>query len=417
MENVPAKSPISLTGSSSSLKPNIDTFLSLMNDRFSETMRFNELSGRAEIWDDDKEAWMPWTDTHDAGLRWHFQSVDGLNHKENLVDAFRLFCSQHQVNPLLNLLDSLEWDGKPRITQFLHKVLKTDDTPYTREVSRLIFAGGIHRAYNPGCKFDDMPVLIGEKQGEGKTTLVRWLAMEDEYFREVTDMAGREGIETLSGAWICEVGELLAMTRVKEAEAVKSYITRQEDTYRAPYDRHPQTKPRRCIFIGTTNNAQFLSDKTGNRRFYPVRCHCTGYDLFNNKAEIKEYIRQCWAEARTLYERDELPPYADRDLLPEIRDEQERAMEDDYRIGMIRSYMDRKAIDSRVCVIELWYEALHQDSKSKPTRKDSIEIMQIASRIPGWERAERPYRTDSYGLQKVLVKKFTALEKPPDCPF
>lgn len=416
MENVPAKSPFSLTGISGAPKPTIDTFLTLLNERFGETIRFNALSGRAEVLDDNDQHWLPWTDTHDAGLRWHFQSTDGLAHKENLADAFRLFLDQHKVNPLTDLIDSLQWDGTPRISMFLTRVMKAEDSPYIREVSRLIFAGGIHRAYNPGCKFDDMPVLIGEKQGEGKTTVVRWLAMEDDYFREVTDMSGREGIETLSGAWICEVGELLAMTRVKEAEAVKSYITRQEDTYRAPYDRHPQTKPRRCIFIGTTNNAQFLSDKTGNRRFYPVRCHCTGYDLFNRKAEIKEYIRQCWAEAKALYMEDKLPPYANRDLQSSIREEQERAMEDDYRIGMIRSYMDGKPNESTVSVIELWFKALLQDGKSRPTRKDSIEIMQIASRVPGWERSEKPKRTE-YGLQKVLTKSFSVVEKPPDCPF
>ena len=415
MENVPVKSTFSLTADMKPPKPTIDTFLTLLEETFGDAIRFNALSGRAEVFDDEKDAWIPWTDTHDATLRWHFQ-CRGLAHKENLLDAFRIFLSQHQTNPLTELLDSLEWDGKPRVSNFLHKVLKADDTPYIREVSRLIFAGGIHRAYNPGCKFDDMPVLIGEKQGEGKTTLVRWLAMEDDYFREITDMSGREGIETLSGAWICEVGELLAMTRVKESEAVKSYITRQEDTYRAPYDRHPQTKPRRCIFIGTTNNAQFLSDKTGNRRFYPVYCHCTGYDLFNGKDEIKAYIRQCWAEARSLYVKNALPPYANRDLLDDIREEQERAMEDDYRIGMIRSYMDRKGTGSAVSVIELWFQALNQDSKSRPARKDSIEIMQIASRVPGWERAEKPKRTE-YGLQKVLVKQFDAVEKPEDCPF
>lgn len=415
MEN-DVKSAFKLTGDMAPPKPTIDTFISLMADDFEDSIRFNSLAGRAEVLDDNDHTWKPWTDTHDSALRWHFQRR-GLSHRENLQDAFRIYLENHQVNPLTDLLDSLKWDGTPRIASFLTNVLKADDTPYTREVSRLIFAGGIHRAYNPGCKFDDMPVLIGEKQGEGKTTLVRWLAMEDDFFREVTDMSGREGIETLSGAWICEVGELLAMTRVKEAEAVKSYITRREDTYRAPYDRHPQTKPRRCIFIGTTNNAQFLSDKTGNRRFYPVRCHCTGYDLFNNQEQIKQYIRQCWAEARALYLENKLPPYADRDLLPEIREMQESAMEDDYRIGMIRSYMDRKTPGSMVCVIELWDKALNLESKGKPARKDSIEIMQIASRVPGWERAERPVRMVDYGLQKVLVKKFTVLDKPEDCPF
>ena len=417
MDTVHGQPDTKLTNPPPALKPSIDTFLTLLHQRFADTIRFNELSGRAESFKASTGRWIPWTDADDSTLRWYFQSMDGLSNKENLADAFRIYCAQRTVNPLTDLLNSLEWDGKPRICSFLHHVLKADDTPYTREVSRLMFAGGIHRAYNPGCKFDDMPVLIGEKQGEGKTTLVRWLAMQDEFFREVTDMSGREGIEALSGAWICEVGELLAMTRVKEAEAVKSYITRQEDTYRAPYDRHPQSKKRRCIFIGTTNNAQFLSDRTGNRRFYPIRCHCTGYDLFNNKDEIKAYIRQCWAEARTLYERDELSPYANRGLLDDICAEQENAMEDDYRVGMIRSYMDRRSVGSKVCVIELWYKALLQDDRTKPTRKDSIEIMQIAARVPGWERSKMPYRTKNYGLQKALEKIFDAKERPAGCPF
>lgn len=77
-----------------------------------------------------------------------------------------------------------------------------------------------------------MPVLIGTKQGEGKSTLVRWLALSDDYFSEVNEFEGQRGIESLEGAWICEVSELLAMTKTKEQEAVKSFLTRLNDRYR-----------------------------------------------------------------------------------------------------------------------------------------------------------------------------------------
>jgi predicted P-loop ATPase len=80
-----------------------------------------------------------------------------------------------------------------------------------------------------------VPVLIGTHQGEGKSTLVRWLAIHDKYFSEVTEMDGQRAIEQLAGAWICEIAELLAMTKAKEVESVKSYITRQRDKYRKPY--------------------------------------------------------------------------------------------------------------------------------------------------------------------------------------
>jgi predicted P-loop ATPase len=217
-------------------------------------------------------------------------------------------------------------------------------------------------------------------------------------------MSGREGIETLSGAWICEVGELLAMTRVKESEAVKSYITRQEDTYRAPYDRHPQTKPRRCIFIGTTNNPQFLTDKTGNRRFYPVKVNSDGYKLLDHEKEVREYIRQAWAEAVHLFKEDKLQPFAKKEVLEQIRAAQEAAMEADWRIGAIEQYLEdtKKKPNSTVSVIELWHNALNEPAESKPTRADSIAITQILSSIPGWVRDKKI--NTKWGPQKSFRK-------------
>ena len=95
--------------------------------------------------------------------------------------------------------------------------------------------------------------------------------MHDSYFGEATTLEGNAAVEQLDGVWICEIAEILALTRAKDQEAVKSFISRQRDKVRRPYDRYPQEYPRRCIFIGTTNDEQFLRDKTGNRRFYPVK--------------------------------------------------------------------------------------------------------------------------------------------------
>lgn len=183
-------------------------------------------------------------------------------------------------HPVREAITALRWDGKPRLEEMLIRYLGAPDTAYTREVSRLIFAGGIHRAFRPGCKFDVMPVLVGLRQGEGKSTFVRWLAMDDAFFREVTVLEGQKGSEAVEGAWICEMAELLALRRAKDAEAVKGFISRQSDSYRRPYQRHTEDVPRSCIYIGTTNRAEFLTDVTGNRRFYPITCRGEGSDLF-----------------------------------------------------------------------------------------------------------------------------------------
>ena len=322
-----------------------------------------------------------------------------------LRDALQIHFSFHQVNPLTDLLESLVWDGKPRIQTFLHDVLACDDTPYIREVSRLIFAGGIHRAFEPGCKFDEMVVLVG-KQGCGKSTTVRWLNMEDKYLRQLKVIIGKEAVEAMRGAWIVEMVELMAMTRVKEAEAVKAFITTQEDTYRAPYDRHTQTIPRRCFFIGTTNNPLFLSDRTGNRRFYPVQCNSDGYEVSSHEKEIRARISQCWAEALYLYRQGKLSPVADKSVLGLIRKEQENAMEDDWRVGAIVGYLDQMKKDPKatVSVIELWHCALNEPDEVKPGRKDSIEISQILNSIGGWVRSSSVLQT-RWGKQKVYRKE------------
>lgn len=348
-----------------------------------------------------------WTDADDSMVRWFIEKKYHFHSVQKCDDALRMLFKAREYNPVRNLVESLVWDGTPRIMGFLAKWLKCEDTPYTREVSRLIFAGGIHRLYNPGCKFDDVPVLIGTKQGEGKSTFVRWLAMSDEFFTEVSEIEGQKGMEAIEGAWICELGELLALTKAREVEAVKSFLSRQVDHYRKPYDKRPSDYKRQCIFIGTTNKEQFLVDRTGNRRFYPVKVNQLGYELFNHQEEIQADIRQCWAEAKALYDKGELAPYADRSIIDEIRTEQAKAVEDDYRVGMIEAYLENK---DEVCILEIWCKALENFS-TKPKKKESNEIGLILQNMEGWTKAKGTRRTKDFGIQKVWVR-----EKNTDLP-
>ena len=345
-----------------------------------------------------------WTDADDAEARRYIEKQYKIHSVQKCDDALRIVLKRNEYHPVRDLVSRLVWDGVPRICDFLHRWTKCEDTPYTREVSRLIFAGGIHRLYNPGCKFDDMAVLIGKRQGEGKSTLVRWLALRDEYFTECNEFEGQKGIEAIEGAWVCEVSELLAMTKAREQEAVKSYLTRLNDRYRMPFDKRVTDHPRQCVFIGTTNKEQFLSDKTGNRRFYPVVVRQSGYDLFDHEKEAREYIRQCWAEAKALYDAGKIPPFADRSLIGEIREKQNEAVEDDYRVGMIADYL---ATHTEVCIMELWKNALKMGDFSKPTKKESNEISLIMQGMDGWEKAKKVKRLGDYGPQLYWFKQAT----------
>lgn len=399
----------------------ISNFLTIMReDSFYEGVRFNELKNAPEIQtvEDGQIQCQRWTDTDTARSQEYIERTYRIYSESKHYDALRIFWAERSYHPIRDIVDTLEWDGVERCERFLIDWAKTEDSAYAREVSRLIFAGGIWRLYLPGSKFDDVPVLIGTKQGEGKSSLVRWLAIHDEYFAEIKEIEGQKAIEQLEGAWICEVAELLALTKAKEQEAVKSYITTQRDRYRRPFDRQISENPRRCIFVGTTNNEQFLKDKTGNRRFYPVIVHSDGYWLYDHEQECRDYILQCWAEARDKYRAGKMPNFARRDLLGEYRRAQDNAMEDDWRIGAIEDYLKKRSPGDLVCVRELKHKALsaNPDFPQDPTPKESQEIAVIMSRFSDeWEKVGLKY-TNDFGRQRCW-KKLGTQEDSGELPF
>lgn len=382
----------------------MDNILRIMReDPFYSNVRYNLLTNSPEIHTTGDI--LRWSDTDTAESLHFVEAKYGIYAERKHMDALRILFREREYNPIFDIVDNLEWDGVERCEEFLIQWAKVDDTPYTREVSRLIFAGGINRLYCPGCKFDDVPILIGTNQGEGKSSLVKWLAINDKYFAEVTEMDGQRSIEQLEGAWICEIAELLALTKAKEQEAVKSYITRQRDKYRKPYDRQVTEYPRRCVFVGTTNNRQFLKDKTGNRRFYPVEVHSSGYYLYEHEQECRDYIIQCWAEAAAKYKDGKMPNYADRSLLEDFKAAQDDAMEDDWRIGAIEAYLGQFSIGDVVCVRQIKREALSPSlsQPQDPTPKESQEISIMMNKFPEWKRIGLIYTSD-YGRQRCWRK-------------
>ena len=402
-------------------KNEIANYVAIMNndDRYAG-VRYNELSGRAEVHKvkDGEVKIVPWSDADEAQSMMYIESQYGLYSKDKHSAALRILFDSRSYNPIIDIVDNIEWDGQSRCEHFLHEWAKVEDSPYSREVSRLIFAGGIHRLYNPGCKFDDVPILIGTKQGEGKSSLIRFLAINDAYYGEVNLMEGQQAIEQLRGRWICEISELLALTKNKEQEAAKAYITRQVDSYRKPWDKNVSDLPRRCIMIGTTNNDAPLSDRTGARRFFPVEVHSNGYDLFDHEQECRDYILQCWAEARELYKAGKMPNFANRSLLTEIREAQENATQDDWRVGAIKLFLDKKLPGELTCVREVCHRALspNPDFPKEPTLVESKDIGAIITRLPEWERVGSR-NVALYGKQRCWRKRDDAPMPTIDDPF
>lgn len=219
----------------------------------------------------------------------------GIEPNLNLIDeALTVVALENSFHSLQDYLNSLTWDGIPRIENFFRTYYGANmPEPYLSAVSRKFFQACIMRAFEPGCDFDHVVVLAG-MQGKGKTKSIQILGGRQWTTSGLPAFKDKDSKVNIQGKWLCEFGELTVLTRSGNEEA-KDYITRNTDDFRPPYGRVSMTFPRSTVFIGTTDKVEFLSDTAGNRRFWPVVIKSLQFD------KIKRDRDQLWAEAMDNY--------------------------------------------------------------------------------------------------------------------
>jgi predicted P-loop ATPase len=212
---------------------------------------------------------------------------------ENVRDAVTQLCLEHTFHPIRQMLDALTWDGVPRVDALLAKYFGAEDTSLNQATGRIILVAAVRRVRAPGAKFDTIVVLEG-KQGTGKSTALRILAGPGNHSdNELLTLDTKAQIEAMEGVWIYEISEMSGLNR-SEVEHMKAFASRDVDRARMSYARFSEARARQTIFIGTTNEHRYLKDRTGNRRFVPVK---TGeIDL----EALRRDRDQLWAEAARL---------------------------------------------------------------------------------------------------------------------
>lgn len=368
-----------------------------------------------------------WTDVDDAGLRHYLERTYGITGKEKVLDAVALVGHRHSYNEVQEYLRSLKWDGVQRLDTLLIDYLGAEDNIYTRTVSRKAIVAAVARAMQPGCKYDNMPILVGP-QGIGKSTFLRILGRKW-YSDSLTTFEGKEASELIQGIWINEVGELAGMSR-SETSAVKQFLSRTEDIYREPYGRRTSNYPRRCVFWGTTNDSEFLRDRTGNRRFWPVEVGLQPpkKSVFE---DLEQEVDQIYAEAFMYWQMGE-PLYLTGEAAEIAKQKQEEHQESNAKEGLIREFIERPVPvgwekrdiatrrlywtaefgkyegetvpRDRVCAAEIWVECFGGDLKHF-RRTDAMEINSILATIEGWKRQSVAMRFGPYGVQKGFVRQ------------
>ena len=367
-----------------------------------------------------------WTDVDDAGFYRYMESRYGITGRDKLDAGLLIVSNDHKINDVREYLLGLSWDNVKRLDTVFIDYLGAEDNLYTRTVTRKSLAAAVARALEGGVKFDYMTILAGD-QGIGKSTLLATLG-KDWFSDSLTTFEGKEAAELIQGTWINEIGELTAMTK-QETNAVKQFLSKTHDIYRAAYGRRTEKYPRRCVFFGTSNDDEFLKDYTGNRRFWPidVGIHTPTKNVWE---DLPGEVDQIWAEAVIAYRLGE-KLYLPKDVETLAKEQQEAHRESASKEGIIREFLDKRIpknwysldlmarrqflngnlrVDDaelvprwKVCSGEIWQECLGSDIKYMK-RMDSMEINNIMRNIKGWKKDRSSKRYGLYGTQRGFYR-------------
>lgn len=362
-----------------------------------------------------------WTDDDDAALFWYLENYYKLAVQDRQDKALAIVGRQNLINDVKQYLQSLTWDGVKRVDTLLSVYLGAEDNAYTRAVMRKSLCAAVARAVSGGIKYDYMPIFTGP-QGIGKSTFLAILGKE--WFSDsLTTFEGKEAAELIQGTWINEVGELTAMTK-QETSAVKQFLSKREDIYRAAYGRRTERYPRRCVFFGTSNDSEFLKDATGNRRFWPVDVgvHPAQKSVWR---DLPGEVDQIWAEAYVYWILGE-ELFLSKEVETLAFEQQESHRESSGKEGVILEFLERpipsnwdqldlqkrrmfwqgnlKSTDGvelihreKVCAMEIWVECFNGEARYMK-RVDSVEINGILTSLKGWKRNKSKRRYGPYGI-------------------
>lgn len=374
------------------------------------------------------EGQRPWDDEDDANYANYMEQFYGIKGRDLLNQALTIVSGRHKFNNVKKYLTGLNWDGTKRLDTLLVDYLGAEDNTYTRAVIRKTLCAAVTRALHDFIKFDNMPIITGP-QGIGKSTFLRELG-KGWFSDSLTTFEGKDAAELIQGVWINEIGELTAMSK-QETNAVKQFLSKVDDIYRAPYGRRTGRYPRRCVFFGTSNESEFLKDQTGNRRFWPVDVGtCTPTKSVWD--DLPDEVDQIWAEAYTYYALGEAL-YMPKEIETLAGMMQHEHRETSSLEGLILDFLDtpvprnweylsiqqrRMFLNSnaqyegelipidKVCAAEIWVEVLNGEIKYMK-RQNSVEINSILSNIPGWEKVKTNLRCGPYGRQKGFRRMST----------
>lgn len=311
--------------------------------------------------------------------------------QETTVHAFMEVTGKKKYHPVKEYLRSLE--PVTGAMEELCDAMNLGEIGLARTFVRKWMISAVARAMNPGCKADTVIVIVGP-QGYRKSTFFDIMAgswFGDSYM----DIENKDSLLSLRHAWIYEWSELAAMQRARTRETLKAFLASRVDRLRPPYGRTVQEYPRSCVIVGTSNENDFLSDSTGNRRFWPV----TITKPIDTDA-VKRLRDAAWGEARGAYDAGENWILNAVESV-ELEDVAEGFMQENPWQDKIEAWLAKAP--TVVSVNRIIAEALNLDD----AQKTDWAVKQVSAVLKqlGWRRGRRKSRGGSRSFEWHLIRQ------------
>lgn len=373
-----------------------------------------------------------WSDDHDASVRAMIEAPEsqggyGITVSDrDMKAAVSVVAHENGFHPVKDYLEASAWDGIPRAETLFVDYVGSPDDAYHREAGLLWLIGAVARIYEPGHKFDFVPILEGI-QGKRKSTFFitlgrHWSAELAGDFHDKKAM-----VEQMQGAWIIEMPELQGFSK-SEVQTIKGFISRQKDKVRLSYGRRAAEFLRQCVFGGTTNEDEYLRDASGGRRFWPIECRVDEIDI----VRLTENVDQIWAEAlhlyrtwRQRYPTAQLPLYMKNEssamIASAMQESRRQIGADEVMAGQIEDWLSKPigadlGLDdlecgeleyrTRTCLLEIWVHMLGKDA-AVYTDRDQQLLGRAMRKVQGWRVSGARHRFEGgIGQQRAYEKVF-----------
>ena len=370
-----------------------------------------------------------WTESQDHDIRIVLEAPErqggyGLKTSDRDLRAALDKCARRNAyHPVRDYLDSLVWDGVPRAERLFIDYLGAPDDAYHREAARVWLLAANVRIYEPGHKFDFVPILEGA-QGKRKSTFIEALGVN--WSSELTgDFHDAKGmVELMQGAWVLELPELVGFSKA-EVTLIKGFISKRKDKVRLAYAKRAAEYPRQCVFMGSTNEIEYLRDSTGGRRFWPITCTVIEIDtdrLIRNVDQIWAEVRFLYAEARRRQPHGPLPLYMTNPVAAayakDLQESRRQQGNDDVLASRIEHWLEQPIgseygelsdIDGvepeyrdEVCLPEIWADMMGRDINVY-TDRDQQLLGRAMAKVAGWTQQGQK-RFPRFGKMRRYVR-------------